>query len=87
MLKLLKKTSNVAGAFGTLIGDTITACSDSTGIIKEKVISSLQEEKLEQATNRVLLKAECVKKVMDTLNCDWKTACSILKDELNKTEN
>lgn len=65
------------------ISDVFT---NSVKTVGEKVSSSAEEERLEQATTRILLKAACIKKIMSALDCSWEDACKILEQELEKSE-
>ena len=83
----LKKGMNVLGTTGDVIssaGENVkTFIEEGANIAKTKLSSSVEEEKLEQATNRVLMKAACIKKIMNALDCTWQEACDILEEELH----
>ena len=57
---------------------------EGANILKEKVTSSVEEEKIEQAKNRILVKAAAIREIMEALNCSSEDACKLLEEELNK---
>lgn len=87
LLDPLKKGFNVLGTTGDVVssagGNVKTFMEEGANIVKTKLSSSVEEEKLEQATNRVLMKAACIKKIMRALDCSWQEASEILEAEMN----
>lgn len=84
MFKALSKTTDAFGAVGGLVGDTLSACGEGAGILREKVTSSVEEEKIEQAKNRILVKAAAIREIAEALNCSLQDAEECLERELNK---
>lgn len=84
MFKALSKTTDAIGAVGGLVGDTLSACGEGAGILREKVNSSVEEEKIEQAKNRILVKAAAIREIAEALGCTLVEAQEFLEAEMNK---
>ena len=84
MLKAINKGLDTVGAVGGLFTDTVNAVGNGANIIKEKVNSSVEEEKIEQAKNRILAKAAAIREIAEALNCSLQDAEECLERELNK---
>lgn len=84
MFKTIGKSLDAVGSVGGLISDTVTAVGEGANILKEKVSSSIEEEKIEQAKNRILVKAAAIKEIAEALGCDLITAEQFLEEELKK---
>ena len=83
MLKALNKTWDAVGSVGGLVSETMSACGESANILKTKVESSVEEEKIEQAKNRILVKAAAIREIAEALNCSLQDAEECLERELN----
>lgn len=84
MFKTINKGLDAVGSIGSFVTDSVNAVGGGANVIKEKISSSVEEEKIKQATERILLKAECVKQIMEALDCNWAEACQVLEEEMNK---
>lgn len=84
MFRTIGKSLDAVGSVGGFISDTVTAGGAVSNIIKEKVSSSIEEEKIEQAKNRILVKAAAIKEIAEALGCDLITAEQFLEEELKK---
>lgn len=87
LYKNLSKTADAFGSVGGMLGDFVSVATDSSGIIKEKVNSSIEEERIEQATNRILLKAKSIKKIVDAIHCTPAEAEELLDKEMQNARN
>lgn len=58
--------------------------SNSMKTVNEKVSSSAEEEKIEQAKNRILVKAAAIREIAEALNCSLQDAEECLERELKK---
>ena len=84
MLKAINKGLDTVGAVGGLFTDTVNAVGNGANIIKEKVNSSVEEEKIEQAKNRILVKAAAIREIAEALGCTLVEAQEFLEAEMNK---
>ena len=84
MLKAINKSLDTVGAVGGLFTDTVNAVGNGANIIKEKVNSSVEEEKIEQAKNRILVKAAAIREIAEALGCTLAEAQEFLEAEMNK---
>ena len=83
-LNPLKKGFEVVGSVGSVVSDTIETVGEGTNILKAKVNSSVEEEKIEQVKNRILIKAAAIREIAEALNCSLQDAEECLERELNK---
>lgn len=84
MIDALKKTWKAAGSVGGLVGDGVDVVTEGVGIFKEKVTSSREEVKIEEAKNQVLALANAIREIKEALNCSAAEAEEILNKQLAK---
>lgn len=82
MLKMFSKTADAIGAVGGLVSDTVSACGEGANILKEKIDSSVEEEKIQQAKNRILAKVEAVKEIAAVTGLTMQEAEELLNQEM-----
>lgn len=80
----VNKTFGLVGSSVGAVTDLVEAGQNSFKILQVKVDSSIQEEEIEQAKNRILVKAEAIKEIAKALNCSLVEAEQLLNKELGK---
>ena len=87
MLKMLNRTASAVGSFGGLVADTLEGTIEIGSKAKHAIdgeISSLQYERdMENAVNRILIKAQYIKEIKEALNIPATEAEELLMKEFN----
>ena len=87
MLKMFNKTASAVGSFGGMLADTLEGTIDIGSKVKHSIdgeISSLQYERdMENAVNRILIKAQYIKEIKDALKISATEAEELLMKEFN----
>ena len=86
VMKNIGKGFDALGSVGGLVGDGLNMLTDSTGIIKEKINSSIEEEKMDQAKQRILAKAAAIKEISKALGISAIEAQQLLEQEMEREQ-
>lgn len=91
MLQIITKMGSAVGSVGTVVADTLEGTIELGSKAKNAIegeISSLQYERdMENAVNRILVKAEHIKQIMKALNISSVEAEELLLKEMNHGKN
>ena len=91
MFQMITKMGSAVGSVGTVVVDTLEGTIELGSKAKNAIegeISSLQYERdMENAVNRILIKAEHIKQIMKALNISSVEAEELLLKEMNHGKN
>lgn len=91
MFQMITKMGSAVGSVGTVVADTLEGTIELGSKAKNAIegeISSLQYERdMENAVNRILVKAEHIKQIMKALNISSVEAEELLLKEMNHGKN
>lgn len=91
MFQMITKMGSAVGSVGTVVADTLEGTLELGSKAKNAIegeISSLQYERdMENAVNRILVKAEHIKQIMKALNIGPVEAEELLLKEMNHGKN
>ena len=91
MFQMITKMGSAVGSVGTVVADTLEGSIELGSKAKNAIegeISSLQYERdMENAVNRILIKAEHIKQIMKALNISSVEAEELLLKEMNHGKN
>ncbi len=91
MFQMITKMGSAVGSVGTVVADTLEGTIELGSKAKNAIegeISSLQYERdMENAVNRILIKAEHIKQIMKALNISSVEAEELLLKEMNHGKN